>query len=146
MPKAVVHSLKFGRAQAAAKDIAAAMAASLETATFTAIVPVPTVSARVRKRGYDQAALIARELARLTGLPYASLLIRTGGSRQVGHTRIERRQQMERAFRAVDPAAQYSHVLLIDDVITTGATCEAAARTLRQAGVASVSAAVFAAA
>jgi ComF family protein len=144
--KEVVHALKFARAQSAAKDVAAAMVDCIEPATGMVISHVPTVPARVRLRGYDQAALIARELARLTGIPYVPLLARTGGSRQVGHTRLERRKQMEQAFRLLGTPQQYTHVLLVDDVLTTGATCEAAARTLRQAGARRVSAVVFAAA
>jgi ComF family protein len=147
LPKAVLHSLKFERAQAAARDLAAAMAAKLDLVGPLVITHVPTVPARVRKRGYDQAALIARELAHLTGIPYIPLLARTGSGRQVGQTRLQRRRQMEGAFRpTAAQVLQNGHVLLVDDVLTTGATCEAAARTLRQAGAKRVSAAVFAAA
>jgi ComF family protein len=125
------------------------MAKSLAVATGAAgdvfITYVPTANARVRERGYDQAALIARELSRQVGSPCVPLLARVGGQRQLGQGRAARKKQMEGAFRVLKPALlQNKHVLLVDDVLTTGATCEAAARVLRQAGAKRVSAAVFA--
>jgi ComF family protein len=145
LPKAVIHSLKFARAEAAARDLAYAMAARIEITGPLVITHVPTVPARVRVRGYDQAALIARELSKLINVPYTPLLARTGSGRQVGQTRAQRRSQMERAFRMLGGVVELpAHVLIIDDVLTTGATCEAAARVLRSAGAKRVSAAVFA--
>jgi predicted amidophosphoribosyltransferase len=109
------------------------------------IAYVPTAPQRVRERGYDQAALIAKELAIRSKLPYHTLLARTGTQRQLGQQRAVRKEQMTGAFRSLDKIdLQDKHVLLIDDVLTTGATCEAAARALRQAGAKRVSAAVFA--
>lgn len=145
--KQVIYLLKYERAQAAAKDVAAVIAKQLPYKEGYIITHVPTVTARVRMRGYDQAALIARELARLTRSPYIPLLTRVREGRQVGQTRTMRQRQMRQAFCAVRPGAlQKQHILLIDDVITTGATCEAAALTLRAAGARRVSVAVFAAA
>ncbi|HSX29899.1 MAG TPA: phosphoribosyltransferase family protein [Candidatus Saccharimonadales bacterium] len=145
IPKAVLHALKFERADAAAIDVARAMALRGLVSNDVVITHIPTVPARVRLRGYDQAALIARELARVTGAAYTPLLARTGGGRQVGQTRAVRRAQMQQAFRPLRPhVVQNKHVLLIDDVLTTGATCEAAARVLREAGAKRVSALVFA--
>jgi ComF family protein len=145
--KQVIHRLKFERAQAAARDIAAAMAGMLPADSCEIITYVPTASSRVRLRGYDQAQLIAKELARLQSVPCASLLVRAASARQVGQGRAVRLEQMQHAFRAVHTNRfQKQRVLLVDDVITTGATCEAAAQALRQAGASTVSAAVFAAA
>lgn len=144
--KEVIHRLKFARARAAANDIARTLAARYTLPDDIVITHIPTVPARVRMRGYDQAALIARALAAYTGLPYASLLVRQGMDRQVGHGRRVRQQQMQDAFRPRKPQLLKRHVLLVDDVLTTGATCEAAARILRAAGVRRVSAMVFAAA
>ena len=76
---------------------------------------------------------------------YTPLLARTGGQRQLGQHRDVRVKQMEGAFRILNPdAVRGKHVLLVDDVLTTGATCEAAARALRQAGAKQVGATVFA--
>lgn len=143
--KELVRTLKFERAKGAAVAMADAMAAALEVSGEVYITHVPTANSRVRERGYDQAALIARELARRTGRPYIPLLARLSGQRQLGQQREVRIKQMEGAFRVLNPAlVNRKHVLIVDDVLTTGATCEAAARALRQAGAKYVSAAVFA--
>jgi ComF family protein len=143
----LLHRLKFERAQAAARDVARAMAARLQLPAGVLVTYVPTAPSRVRQRGYDQAALIAKELARQLNLPYAPLLARRTALRQVGQTREVRKTQMRQAFRVARRSIlQNKHILLIDDVITTGATCEAAAAALKAAGARRVSAAVFAAA
>jgi ComF family protein len=143
--KDLIHNLKFERAQAAAADIAAALARRLDLAGVGCITYIPTAPARVRSRGYDQARLIARALSRRTGLPCYRLLGRTGNRRQVGAGAAERKLQAELAFysRGAGRAAGL-HVLLVDDVLTTGASCEAAAQVLLRAGARRVSAAVFA--
>ena len=143
--KRLVQLLKFERAKAAAELMATILAAHYGLEKDVIITHVPTVGQRVRQRGYDQAALIARNLSRFTGLPYAPLLSRLGHQRQLGQSRAIRKEQMEQAFRPLKTQiTQGKHVLLIDDVLTTGATCEAAARVLRRAGAKRVSAAVFA--
>ncbi len=144
--KELVYKLKFDRCRKAADDMAALLADCLEVRECTVISHIPTAPARVRQRGYDQAALIARALARRVGISYATLLVRTGEQRQVGQKRTQRQRQMRNAFRAIRPELLNQHVLLIDDVLTTGATCEAAAQALKSAGARRVSAAVFAAA
>lgn len=145
LAKLVLHDLKFARAQAAAEDIAAALAARISVRQETVVTHVPTAPQRVRQRGYDQAALIAKSLARQLGLPYLPLLVRSGTQRQLGQHRDVRKQQMTDAFRvATNPMLAGKHILLVDDVLTTGATCESAARVLRHAGAKRVSAAVFA--
>lgn len=142
--KNLVHALKYERARAAARDIAQALASGLSSGGYDAVVPIPTASSRVRERGYDQAVLIAKELARLTGLPYVPLLVRRGNQRQVGQLRNARKKQMLDAFYVRESTIASRHALLIDDVLTTGSTCEAAATVLRKAGVKRVSGAVFA--
>jgi ComF family protein len=145
--KATIARLKFERARAAADDIAALMAERLAIPAGTLITHLPTANTRVRQRGYDQAQQIARRLAALTGNTYRPLLARQGAQRQLGQDRAIRRKQMEGAFVAVRvEALKDRRILLIDDVLTTGASCEAAARVLKDAGAARVSAAVFAAA
>lgn len=143
--KDVLHELKFARAQAAAKDIARDLAKRYSSEGEILVTHIPTAALRVRQRGYDQAGLIAKELAGMLGKPYLPLLARMGDQRQLGKQRGIRKQQMEDAFRPLDnPLLKNKHVLLVDDVLTTGATCEAAARALRRAGAKRVSAAVFA--
>jgi len=103
------------------------------------IVPVPLSRWRLLGRRFNQSALLAGELARLTGLPHRPLaLVRTRRTRpQPGLTRSERKANVRAAFAV--PAAHRAvvagrRVLLVDDVVTTGATVEACARALRSAG------------
>lgn len=146
VPKELVHKLKFERARAAAATLASLMSEKWgDVSTDTLIVHVPTATSRRRQRGYDQAELLAKELKRLTGAKRASLLCRLGQQRQVGHTRKQRLEQLSNAFYILNPKEVIGRdVLLVDDVLTTGATLEAAANVLRRAGARHVDAIVFA--
>jgi ComF family protein len=142
----LVHKMKYGRARGAADEIGVRMArhSTLVTAD-TLLVHAPTATSRVRMRGYDQAALIARTVARQTQCGHDSLLMRLGQKRQVGANRAQRARQLEDAFRIRHPErVSGTHIVLIDDVLTTGATLEAAARILLAAGASQVDALVFA--
>jgi ComF family protein len=144
--KDAIWELKFGGAQAVAKDMAKAMMALEPNITSQTIVThVPTSSGHIRARGYDQARLLARAIARQTPGMYVPCLARSGQHRQVGASRKQRFEQLADALR---PAAGIdftdTHVLLVDDVLTSGATLEAAARVIKQAGAARVDAIVFA--
>lgn len=111
----------------------------------TIVVPVPTATKRVRQRGFDHAALTAKAYAAQEGLLFMPALVRIGQTRQVGASKKQRHEQLQGAFRVVSPKRiKAEHILLLDDVLTTGATLEAAARVLKQAGAKTVSAAVFA--
>ena len=106
-----------------------------------AVVPVPLDRGRRRERGYNQADLIARPLARLLGIPFRSnLLVRTRPRpNQLRLTRRERWETVRGAY-AIHQSAQVDklRVLLVDDVFTTGATLEACSRALKRAGAARV--------
>jgi ComF family protein len=105
---------------------------------------VPTATSRRRERGYDQAEVITRRLARRNHLPYRRLLARLGQAHQVGSKRSDRIAHVRDAFRPVHEAkTKGAHIVLIDDVCTTGASLEAAARTLKRAGAKKVDAIVF---
>lgn len=143
--KELIWRLKYAGASAAASEMARAIAPLLsQMPQGTVIVPAPTSASRVRQRGYDQALLLAKELSKLKGLPCRTMLIRLGRKHQVGASRLQRLRQMKDAFVVRSSGALPQSVLLIDDVLTTGATLEAAATALRQAGVAVVHVAVFA--
>lgn len=120
----------------------APLSAWLEDAT---LVPVPLHRSRRRRRGFNQATLLAAALATRTGLPVADCLVRQGrGTTQVGRGRAERAQAIEGAV-AVRPDTEVpEHVVLIDDVVTTGATLAACATALRAAGARSVRATTYA--
>jgi ComF family protein len=107
------------------------------------VTPVPLTRLRLLWRRYNQSAILAGELARQTGLPLALHLLKRARFHrpQVGLTRDQRRRNLAGAF-LVPPGRRAGlegrNVLLIDDVITTGATAEACARALKQAGAARV--------
>jgi ComF family protein len=145
--KELIHKLKFERARAGAEHIAQVLARRLPAFVGDDVVVsfVPTAPKRVRIRGYDQAALIAHRVSALRKIPCLPLLARNGQQRQVGKSRAVRRKQLQGAFRASQPTiAHTKHVLLIDDVLTTGATLEAAAAVLYDAGARRVDGIVFA--
>jgi ComF family protein len=105
------------------------------------VVPVPLHRQRERERGYNQADLIARPLARQLGLPYrAGLLVRTRPRPNKQILTLEERWDSVRGAFATHPGSQVDNlrVLLVDDVMTTGATLDACARALRAAGAKSV--------
>ncbi|HSX08469.1 MAG TPA: phosphoribosyltransferase family protein [Candidatus Saccharimonadales bacterium] len=144
--KALVAKLKFERARAAARDIAYALP---EPPAYEGhellIVHVPTATSRIRERGYDQAQLIARRYAKIHAMAYMPALARMGQQRQLGGSGVQRRHQLESAFRVVRPAAiAGKHIILVDDVVTTGATLAAAAAALKAAGARRVEAVTFA--
>ncbi len=109
------------------------------------VTSVPTAPARIRERGIDHGGLIARKFARLRGLPYQQLLIRQGRAKQAGASRAVRAQQIKGAYQPKPGINMGStHILLIDDVTTTGATLTEVAKVLHQAGAQTVDALVFA--
>lgn len=100
------------------------------------IVPLPLQARRLRERGFNQAAELARVLSRQSGIPWRSDLLLRHGSEQ--HQREADRKQRQRnvrhAFACTQQLPAGTRVALVDDVITTGATARAAARCLKQAG------------
>ena len=107
------------------------------------IVPVPLTRWRLMRRQFNQSAMLAREIARATGIatdPHALIKTRTTPP-QVGLTREQRRVNVRGAFAVPDrrrDAITGKRVLIVDDVITTGATVGACTRALRDAGAARV--------
>jgi ComF family protein len=105
------------------------------------VVPVPLHRQRERERGYNQAALISKPLAKRLGLPHkAVLLMRTRARPDKRILSLEERWESVRGAFATRPGSQVDNlrVLLVDDVLTTGATLDACARALRDAGAKSV--------
>lgn len=145
LAKDVVWHLKFHGAQAVTKQMAKRMLRNIDPDVSYVIVPVPTASSRIRRRGYDQAVLLAKELSKLSGQTYMNCLRRTNQSHQVGARRSQRLAQLKGAFRVVRADSIHNaNILLIDDVVTTGSTLESAATLLRRSGARRVSALVFA--
>ena len=143
--KELVWRLKFTGARQAATVMVKVMAQCYAPPRNTYVVPIPTATGRARQRGYDQAVLLAMNYAQQTGASYLHCLRRLGQKQQRGAGRNERKQQLEGVYRLVKAKQLVgSKVLLIDDVTTTGATLEAAAKILLTAGAKNVQAVVFA--
>jgi ComF family protein len=148
----LVSAFKFRGLPSAARAAGRAMARDFprraEFAGFDALVPVPLHPRRERERGYNQAEILARELAAATGLPVLCLLERRRArapSWRLG--RAERRAELAGAFEAragAERAASGRRLLLIDDVCASATTLEECALALRRAGALDVAGYVFA--
>lgn len=136
--RTVILALKYRNRRAVAKHLASMMVRRLQLGVpgegrqFDVVTWAPTSAGRARRRGFDQAELLAREVARQLGVPCRRLLYRVHGQPQTGRTRMER--LIGPAFRA-RPVRSGLRVLVVDDVVTTGATLRCAERALRVAGV-----------
>lgn len=139
--------MKYRRNRAYAREFGVLLADAVGYLPAQTIVThLPTASKRIRQRGFDQAALIAESFAKQLQLSYAPLLYRTTQVDQIGKNRRERLAQMQSSFalHGSKTAVVGSTITLIDDVITTGASIEAAATMLRKNGAIHVDAAVVA--
>ena len=128
----LIVALKFRHRRSAAGVLAAHMVSRLGLDNIDVVTWAPTSARRVRRRGYDQAEAIAQAVARQLGVPCRRLLYRAHGSPQTGKSRSDR--LVGPAFRARRPRRGLA-VLLVDDVVTTGATLRTAAAALHEAGV-----------
>jgi len=144
--KRAIKAFKFERQRGLARSLAEIMKDLVpETIKSPIIVHVPTATTRRRIRGYDHAERLASEVAKQTGWRHVPALRRQTQTRQVGARRLTRIAQLEGAFRVIRTEyARGREILLIDDVITTGATITACAKELKKAGAKSVSAVVLA--
>ena len=108
---------------------------------FTMIVPVPLHASRKRKRGYNQSEEFAKGLSKSLNIPFADALKRTVKTEtQTRKSKLNRWQNVSEVFQVKDiNQVQAQHILLVDDVITTGATIEACAQILLAEGCSSMS-------
>lgn len=141
-----INGFKFERVKAAVPDLVELFHDTLpQLPDDTIIVPVPTVPGHIRRRGYDHCLLLAQGLASRRNLAVKRLVVRVGRSRQLGQTRQVRLRQAQISYRlakeTVDPEPTY---LVLDDVVTTGATINAVATCLSQGGARTIYAAALA--
>ncbi len=101
-----------------------------------ALIPIPLHPARRRKRGYNQAELLAKELSIRSGIPMdKSLLIRTKNTRaQKELSDQERKANLRHAFSVREKRIPYKNIILVDDIYTTGSTMDEAATVLKECG------------
>jgi predicted amidophosphoribosyltransferase len=136
--RSAVLRLKFGGWRTIAEALAAAMVAADPCSAPDAICWVPTSPRRRARRGYDQAAALAAAVGRRLGAPVRPLLVRASDpGPQARRGGAERRAAMVRAFRIAPRASRApmpAGVLLVDDVLTTGASASACAHVLIEAG------------
>lgn len=149
--RALVHRLKYGDRLELAQALGVMMARAGAELTREAdvIAPVPLHRWRLWRRRFNQAMALARVVSRASGVPCDPfLLARVKPTRsQVGLTRAQRGDNLQGAFRAPDaarPRLEGKRVLLVDDVLTTGATANAASRALLRGGARAVDVLAFA--
>jgi ComF family protein len=133
--------LKYGRKVAIARTMARYMAPLVGAPGDALLVPVPLHRTRLWSRGFNQSALIAREMSRRLGIaadPFALRRIKRTPPLK-GMSPQQRRNAVAGAFKVSDRrSVEGRTIILIDDVLTTGSTAESAARTLKRAGAARI--------
>lgn len=142
----LVHALKFGRRPGLAAELGARLARAVPAApAFDLVTAVPLHAARRRERGYDQARLLAEAVADRLGVPALpdALARERATPAQTGLDPARRRRNLAGAFRATGPRRlRGRRILIVDDVITTGATLEACLAALAAAGAKATGAAL----
>ncbi len=144
----IAHALKYSGYESIGRELGRRIGSTIKVWDITAdiLIPIPLHKAKQRERGYNQAELIARGISKSTGIP-----VRTDIVRRRKHTQTqtqlsldERRANMDDAFEIARPShavLKGKICILVDDVITTGATINSCARELIDAGAKSVIAA-----
>jgi ComF family protein len=137
----LVHQLKYNGHKELGlfigRKMGEALMQSWRFGYIDALVPLPLYAARERKRGYNQAAVLCQGMAEVLQVPVLTNCIRrqVSSETQTRKNRIERWQNMQGKFELQEPEAIHGkHILLVDDVITTGATLEACGHALLAAG------------
>lgn len=136
-----IYRFKYGGRQEYAAYFGAEMAKGLEDfirrAAPDGLVPVPLSVRRFNRRGYNQAALLAREIGRRLDIPVYEHLVKrvinTVPQKELNPT--ARQNNLKRAFKITENDVKLSTIIIVDDIYTTGSTIDAVAKVLLQAGV-----------
>jgi ComF family protein len=140
--EALVRALKYQHVEQAARALVDGMITCRPPGHFDALVPVPLHRRRMRQRGFNQAETLCWALSKATGLPIWPILTRTLPTKTQTRLSREQRQANVRGAFATGPVElatlRGASLLLVDDVMTTGATAESCAQELKAAGAARV--------
>lgn len=135
---ALIYKLKYGHRPDIGEDLGRIMAEEMKPAGFLdgidVLLPIPLSKKRYWQRGYNQSEMLARGMSEVTGLPVITKAVRRTNFRQsqTSLTRKERQENVEGTFVLRHPELlENKHVLLIDDICTTGATLLACSEAIR---------------
>lgn len=147
LARTLVMKMKYGRKVGAADIMAALLSPLVKPSPVSVLIPASLHQARLWARGFNQSALTAKSLSSRLGIEHCTDLIKrirpTRPLRRMGVT--QRSREVDRAFTVPDPEiVEGRHVILVDDVLTSGSTSEACAKALLNGGARQVDLRVFA--
>lgn len=142
----LIHPFKYSHQADIFRIFVPYMAAALSLLSFdpreSYLVPIPLHKTRENERGYNQAALLAKWVAKMTGAQvfYGLCRVRQTEVQALRSSKVERMANMQNAFQVLKPPSKDSHIVLVDDIVTTGSTLLACRKVLLEAGIQNVSA------
>lgn len=139
-----IHELKYRNGVWIASGLASFLDPKSVHSSVNLVIPVPLSARRLRQRHYNQSALIAKHLAKRLSIPisFNSIVRVKDTAPQVGLSASQRLSNVRNAFHC-PKTLKNKHILLVDDVSTTGATLQSCAQTLRRSGAESINAWTF---
>ena len=137
----IIYELKYKNRPEIGTIVGRMLAKEIQPSGFfdgiDGMIPIPLAKKRQHQRGYNQSEEIAQGISEITGLPIYNKVVRRNSFKgsQTNKGRWDRQENVEHVFELLDAqAVSNKHLLLIDDVVTTGATCIACAKALSQSG------------